>query len=151
MDIATDPILVKLWNYNDWANHLLFAQFGADAFPLPQSSLRLLSHIVNTQLAWLKRLNAEKITFGAWDIHGLNRCIAIHDLSSKGLKAHLGQQPGVTITYTNLQGITYENQVQDILIHVFNHGSYHRAQIARDLRMEGLEPINTDYISFRRR
>jgi uncharacterized damage-inducible protein DinB len=31
---------------------------------------------------------------------------------------------------------------------VFNHGTYHRAQVARDLRQHNLEPINTDFIFY---
>ncbi|SEN87758.1 Uncharacterized damage-inducible protein DinB (forms a four-helix bundle) [bacterium A37T11] len=148
MNAREDQLLVKLWKYNDWANRSLFSQFGEDGFCVSADSLRLLSHIVNTQWAWLGRINAEKSVLGAWEIHELNRCVEIHQFSSEGLKAHLDQDSESTITYTNFQGVTYTNSIQDILIHVFNHGSYHRAQIARDLRENGLVPINTDYITF---
>jgi uncharacterized damage-inducible protein DinB len=30
------------------------------------------------------------------------------------------------------------------------HGTYHRGQIAMQLRQQGLEPVNTDYIMFLR-
>ena len=38
--------------------------------------------------------------------------------------------------------------MEDILIQVFNHGTYHRAQVAKDLRGNGLAPVNTDYITY---
>jgi uncharacterized damage-inducible protein DinB len=52
------------------------------------------------------------------------------------------------ISYTNTQGEAFQTTVEDILIHVFNHGTYHRAQVARDLRQHALTPVNTDYITY---
>jgi uncharacterized damage-inducible protein DinB len=36
------------------------------------------------------------------------------------------------------------------MIHLVNHSSYHRAQIAMLLRQKGFEPINTDFITYDR-
>ena len=36
------------------------------------------------------------------------------------------------------------------MIHLVNHSSYHRAQIALLLRQKGYEPINTDFITYDR-
>jgi len=33
-----------------------------------------------------------------------------------------------------------------MLLQAFTHGGYHRGQIAMQLRQQGLEPVNTDYI-----
>ena len=52
------------------------------------------------------------------------------------------------ITYSNSRGEAFETSVHDILIQVFNHGTYHRAQVARDLRQHLLTPVNTDYITY---
>ena len=37
-----------------------------------------------------------------------------------------------------------------IMIHLVNHSSYHRAQIAMLLRQNGFEPVNTDFITYDR-
>ncbi|RYE14391.1 MAG: damage-inducible protein DinB, partial [Sphingobacteriales bacterium] len=55
-----------------------------------------------------------------------------------------------TYTYTNTQGKTYTNTVLQILTHVVNHATYHRAQIATDMRQHSLEPLMTDYIAYAR-
>jgi uncharacterized damage-inducible protein DinB len=47
-------------------------------------------------------------------------------------------------------GDSYTNNVEMIMIHLVNHSSYHRAQIAMLLRQKGLEPINTDFITYDR-
>ncbi|WP_448634332.1 DinB family protein [Pedobacter panaciterrae] len=36
------------------------------------------------------------------------------------------------------------------MLHVFNHGTYHRAQIAKEMTMHNIKPVNTDYIQFMR-
>ncbi len=68
------------------------------------------------------------------------RLLALADSSHKDLHA--------IITYNNTKGDTFTTSLEDILIQVFNHGTYHRAQIAHDLRHNSLEPVNTDYITF---
>jgi uncharacterized damage-inducible protein DinB len=54
------------------------------------------------------------------------------------------------LTYTNYVGDPYTNNVEMIMIHLVNHSSYHRAQIAMLLRQKGFEPINTDFITYDR-
>jgi uncharacterized damage-inducible protein DinB len=36
------------------------------------------------------------------------------------------------------------------MIHLVNHSTYHRAQIAILLRQQGFEPVNTDFITYDR-
>ena len=52
---------------------------------------------------------------------------------------------------TNSKGETFSNKIKDILFHIINHSTYHRAQIATDLKQNGIEPINTDYIFYKRK
>jgi uncharacterized damage-inducible protein DinB len=54
------------------------------------------------------------------------------------------------LTYKNYTGDLYTNNVEMIMIHLVNHSSYHRAQIAMLLRQKGFEPINTDFITYDR-
>ena len=54
------------------------------------------------------------------------------------------------LKYHNYVGDYYENNIQDIMIHLVNHGSYHRGQVAVLLPERGYEPINTDLITYDR-
>ena len=54
------------------------------------------------------------------------------------------------ITYKNSAGEQYTSTLEDILTHVFMHGSYHRGQIASLIRAAGDTPAPTDYIFFSR-
>jgi uncharacterized damage-inducible protein DinB len=49
-----------------------------------------------------------------------------------------------------MAGDSYQNKIEDILIHVGNHGTYHRGQIAMLLREKGYNPVSTDYILYDR-
>ena len=53
------------------------------------------------------------------------------------------------IAYKNSKGDSYENLLEDILAHLINHGTHHRAQIGQQLKLAGLENLpNTDYIFY---
>lgn len=143
--------LNKLWQYNNWANQAVIHLFEKHTTEMPANCLHLFSHIVNTQAAWLSRMNGTIQKFGAWDDHTIETCKEMHEQDSGRLQLEANKQPDLLaeiITYKNSTGTTYQNSRHDILIHVFNHGTYHRAQIAAEMRKNGLEPFNTDYINF---
>lgn len=146
--------IYQLWLYNDWANKLLLNTMKLDGDTVPPSCLRLFSHIVNAQMTWLYRINGERSPVGIWDEHVLSVCEKYHTLSSEALHKKVEDykyselEP---VRYTNTKGESFENSLQDILMHIFNHGTYHRAQIATEMRKNGLEPVNTDYITFVRK
>lgn len=53
------------------------------------------------------------------------------------------------IKYSNSKGDVFENSVEDILAHLVNHGTHHRAQIGQELKRSGLEKLPvTDYIFY---
>jgi uncharacterized damage-inducible protein DinB len=146
--------LDRLWKYNDWANKLLFEYFARIPDQVPASCMRLLSHIVNVQVRWLSRMTGEQTAQEAWQVQDLEGCISCHEQGSKGLAAIL--KKGETellkpVVYRGPDGNAYQNTYSDILLHVLNHGTYHRAQIAQELRRSGLEPVDTDFIIFARK
>lgn len=54
------------------------------------------------------------------------------------------------IFYKNSKGNQFNNSIQQILFHVVNHFTHHRGQIISDLRQNGIDPIITDYIFYKR-
>ena len=143
--------LEQLWLYNNWANEILFKTFETYGDQTPASCLRLLSHIINAQSTWLNRINGEKQVVGLWDVHDLAGCRTWHAETSQGLKGAMEQHADdldIQIEYSNSQGRVFRNSLFDILFQVFNHATYHRGQIAMELRKNELKPVNTDYINF---
>ncbi|MGN6802128.1 MAG: DinB family protein [Ginsengibacter sp.] len=55
-----------------------------------------------------------------------------------------------TIHYANTKGEAFNNSVRDILFHIINHSTYHRGQIAASFRVQGLEPLVSDYVFYKR-
>ena len=141
--------LTRLFDYTVWANDVVLAQLERLGDAAPASSLRLISHMMNAQTNWLNRLNRDAAVVALWEEHSLEKIRQINAETLQGLKAamdRLGGDLGQKVAYRRTSGVTSENTVTDILLQVFNHGTYHRAQIAMDLREKGLEPVNTDYI-----
>jgi len=148
-----EQLFNQLWLYNNWANEALFNLFDAYGAMVPEKCMHLLSHMMNTQFAWISRINGEHRAINAWEDHDLEQCRVLHQETTLQLKQaieNLDQASPEKISYVNSKGIAFENFTNDILLHVLNHGTYHRGQIAQELRRNGLEPVNTDYITFMR-
>lgn len=143
-------MLQQFCSYNNWANSTLLAALKTNADVLPQSCVNLFSHIMNAQMIWLYRINGQQPTVSVWQEHNLETCSALLAESGQGLAAIENPEDHALplIQYRNSAGTAFETAVPDILLHVFNHGTYHRAQIAKEMKQHGIDPVNTDYIQF---
>ncbi|MGZ5281453.1 MAG: DinB family protein [Bacteroidia bacterium] len=47
--------------------------------------------------------------------------------------------------YVNSQGERFENSLQDVLFHLINYGTHHRAQISTLFRQNDMAPPAADY------
>jgi len=144
-------MLHQFCKYNNWANSLLLAALMDNPAALSGPWISLFSHLVNAQSIWVSRINGSKPDVGVWQVHDLNICRQLLNESENSLsKMEYTEATAIAtlIKYTTSTGDRYETSVADILLHVFNHGTYHRAQIAREMKLNGLNPIQTDYILF---
>ncbi|MDR6782978.1 putative damage-inducible protein DinB [Pedobacter africanus] len=143
-------MLNQLRKYNNWANSLLLDALTANSSSLPESCISLFSHIVNAQTIWVCRIKGIVPEVSVWQLHDLELCKVLLENSANELSQI--EYPEATespiIKYTVSTGDYYETSVSDILIHVFNHGTYHRAQIAKEMKLYNVKPVNTDYIQF---
>jgi len=149
-------MLLKLCAYNNWANSLLLDALTnastLDSPHIPDYCMSLLSHIANAQSIWTSRIMDIAPVVSVWQLHDLETCKSMLLQSGDSLKEIVenGASPDRIITYKTMAGDPFETALTDILLHVFNHGTYHRAQIAKDLKNNGIQPVNTDYIQFAR-
>lgn len=144
-----DTTLKRLLGYHIWAMDRLFIQL--EALPaVPQVCLKLIQHIVNAESIWISRIEGEKPVVGVWEERPLADCLKLHQRSIKLLQAILerNQDLECMIAYHTTNGEPFANNIHDILIHVLNHGTYHRAQISKELRANDIDPVNTDYILY---
>ncbi|MEJ7677740.1 MAG: DinB family protein [Segetibacter sp.] len=111
----------------------------------------LLNHILNAHHIWNNRITNKEKEFAVWEIHKPYEC---EEIERKNYKASLkiidDYKLDQLIDYTNTKGQAFNNSVRDILFHVVNHSTYHRAQIASAYRQNGIEPLVSDYIFYKR-
>jgi uncharacterized damage-inducible protein DinB len=138
----------RQFDYDFWANsevlHALEASGG------PASSTQLLAHVVAAEKLWLGRLRNEPSRLAVWPDLSLTQCGSeLHEAQAAWGSYLAGLDDAdlsATCSYTNSKGEVWKNTVADILSHVVLHSSYHRGQIALDLRRSGGVPAYTDYI-----
>ncbi|WP_316793771.1 DinB family protein [Pedobacter frigoris] len=145
-------MLLKLCQYNNWANSLVLNTLieATEITPIPDYCITLLSHIANAQQIWTSRIRCTVQTVSVWQLHDLNTCKSMLLESGNELSEVVenDRDKDRIITYKTSTGADFETSVEDILLHIFNHGTYHRAQIARQMKESGLQPVNTDYIQY---
>ena len=52
------------------------------------------------------------------------------------------------LSYVNFSGDSFTRELGDALLHLANHGTYHRGQVATLLRTLGHKAAPTDYLFF---
>ena len=142
----------KLYRYNQWANTVICQHLKA-LTKAPEEVLKRLSHIVAAEEIWYNRIT--RLGFDPLPIFEIQPLDILEPrLNASALRwLELVDQTTdfeIPVNYKNLSGQAFENNLNDIMIHVANHGTYHRGQIATLLRQQGFEPLATDYIVFSR-
>jgi len=145
--------LQREFAHDAWANEQTIASLrDAEA---PPDALRFMAHIVAAEWLWLGRLKQWREAFPVWPEWTREQCEAqagklppLWQELLRGMKPAGLDQPA---TYVNSKGETWTSTCGDVLTHVLLHSSYHRGQIATELRAAGLTPAYTDYIEAVRR
>ncbi len=142
----------KMFRHMGWADRRVLGLIG-DEWAVPAGAVRLFAHVLAAERVWLMRLRGEESDGQAiWpDLHE-GELAELAAENREGYARLLGgmteSEMGRVVGYTNQRGETYRTSVEDILIHIAMHGSYHRGQIAAGVRGAGGKPVNTDYITF---
>ena len=146
------PYFLKLYQYNAWANrrviNCLIGQSVGD-----EKILGIMGHIVAAQFLWLHRIKGlPPANVKLWGEYNLEQITTMAEEAGKLWLEFIESTDNFNreLTYNNYVGEPYVNNVEMIMIHLVNHSSYHRAQVALLLRQKGYEPINTDFITYDR-
>jgi uncharacterized damage-inducible protein DinB len=142
----------KLYSYNDWANKKVIGclkkqQVGDDKI------LTLMSHTLSALHIWLARITGNPTdAYPLWKQYSLMELEAMSEAIGKKWLAYISENERFDweLSYNNYVGDPYKNKVENIMIHLVNHSTYHRAQVATLLRQKGFEPVNTDFITYDR-
>lgn len=141
----------ELFTYSRHTNRQLIEVINAGSDKVPGVSVKLLSHILNAHHIWNQRILNQSAEYLVWQIHNGMELDPLDQVNfDTTLDALTKQELSATISYTNSKGQSYTNSIQDILFHIINHSTHHRAQIVSQLRQAGIEPPVTDYIFYKR-
>jgi uncharacterized damage-inducible protein DinB len=136
--------LKRLFRYGHWANQETLA-----AASTPRA-LALAAHVLGTEWLWLSRLRERPTPAAVWPDWDAARCAYEAAVLAGEWERFLDAEgeAGLArgIDYVNSKGEGWTSTVEDMLMHVVLHGSYHRGQAAASVRESGGEPAYTDFI-----
>ena len=144
----------RLFNYDRYANELILKTI-IEANE-PEKPVQLMAHLLAAQQIWINRcLGLPPATVNLWPALG-GKSDEFKDMIRDNCQAWVNYLDNLnetdfdkTISYKNLKGDSFENKLVDILTHVINHGTHHRAQIGQLLKLAGIENLPvTDYIFY---
>jgi len=145
---------IKLFNYDRLENEkILNVIIEAGE---PEKPVQLMAHLLTAQQIWLNRLqNLPAPVMPLWPPLGqrqenlkaiiTSNSVAwidyLHNLTAPDFEK--------TIDYKSMRGDEFRNRLDDIITHVINHGTHHRAQIGQIVKLAGHENLpGTDYILY---
>ena len=146
-------MLARLNTHRAWANHVYLDWLAALTTP-DDYCLKMLSHVLRAEEAWLTRLRGGTPENRVWDVSSREELEALRVLNDAALETFVNEEPQAlarVLRYTRFDGTPMESTVADILSHVCLHGVHHRAQIAAHATRAGLpKPPSRDFIVFAR-
>ena len=141
----------ELFEYNHHFNVKLSGLFYEKLHLTSERSVKLFSHILNAHHIWISRIEGIKPKFDVWSVHHVADFASINQENYNTTLLLLDHADySKVIRYTTSTGKAFTNSIGDILFHIVNHSTHHRGQIASDFRESGIEPLNTDYILYKR-
>jgi uncharacterized damage-inducible protein DinB len=144
----------SMFKHVHWANQRILETLQTGAGENKQAN-NLFSHLLHAEIVWFTRLiGADSSHLPIWADVSLESCVEMVNLNyhnyAKLLSTLSNTDLNRVVTYKNSKGTEFHNTIREILTHVALHGQYHRGQINQLLRITGLEPINVDFITFKR-
>lgn len=159
-------LILQLAGYHLWANQLL-----ADAISLlPEEKLQqpvvssfpslyaTVLHLWDAESIWWQRIKlSEKVIMPSEGFEG-----SWKELSQQWLQQSRQWQEWISSShermlehefiYSNSRKEKFKQPVSQMLVHLFNHGTYHRGQLVTILRQLGVEKVpQTDFIVWSRK
>lgn len=159
-------VLSQLSAYSVWANQLLMDAINQlpdekQKQEVPSSFKSLyttLLHMYDAESIWWQRMKLqERIVIPSENFAGDgkelgNSLLHQNRLWNEWIANANEHQIEHVFHYLNLKGEQFKQPIYQMLLHVFNHGTYHRGQLVNMLRQLGVEKIpGTDFIEWSRK
>jgi uncharacterized damage-inducible protein DinB len=152
----------RLFAYTRWANGMMldaakplsgeeFLRAIGGSFGSIQATF---AHLYGADWVWLERWHGRSPSSlpGPDELKTLDVIRSRWDTAQEGHRAFAEtlspDRMREPLTYVNFAGQTCTYPLGEALLHVANHGTYHRGQIATHLRQLGHKPPSTDYLRY---
>lgn len=144
-------LLLRLFRHMAWADERALSALR-EAGGGHEAAREFYAHILGAEHVWLARLRGRATDVPVWPDFDRERCERLGGEAREAYAAYVQSLKRSdlerSVSYVNSAGQAFESRVEDILMHVLLHGTYHRGQVALLLRQGGAEPSPTDYIAF---
>ena len=152
-------MLIKLLKYNTWANRAVATQ--VEPFPIDLfeknvggsfGSLKAtMVHLLESDWLWLKRFHGIPLApeLPKWDTSSpatLHK--AWKEVQDDMLEVVNTLTVDKQVEFITRKGAHLIMPLEDIILHLTQHGSYHRGQLTHIIRQLGQQPVSTDYFVF---
>jgi len=143
--------LIETFNWNDKANRQILGKIRQ--LPSQEESIKFFSHLINSQIKWLKRIEdfPKDPNLDWWK--PLYKPDDLEPEWEKSLKAWLDllavkseEELYQDVKWVGFDGGVYTGALKDIALQLNYHSIHHRAQIQSIIRKQGIEPDFVDYI-----
>ena len=140
----------KFLEYNQWSNEI-YAHYIQEINLASRKVIANFSHILNSHHIWNQRILNNPVKIKPWDLMMMNEFFEINRANTKAtLDLLKSKSLSDIVQYENSKGKKFENTVEEIILHICNHSTYHRAQIGEQMKKFKVTPPVTDYIAYLR-
>jgi uncharacterized damage-inducible protein DinB len=158
-------LLASFTHYEYWANERLLQVIGTLTEEQQQQEIissfssvhKTCLHIWDAASIWWQRVHkAEEVVVPSLSFHPTmneieNGLLQQNTQWIEWIRSANDADLTYVLPYKNMKGDAFEQEVKEILLHINNHGTYHRGQLVTMLRQLGVEKIpQTDYILYSR-
>jgi uncharacterized damage-inducible protein DinB len=131
-------VLLKQIDFEHWANTILLSTMKK-ANPLDEKALLLFSHILSASNMWLSRVHTLPLTTTLFQERTLAECeVLLNENTSNWIayikKADQAELERIIDFIFPIDGTQKRIRVQDAILHIVHHSSYHRGQIVAKLK-----------------
>lgn len=152
-----------LYEYREWATNRILDQaalVSQEQFAnakLGYANLHItLTHLLGSEMVWLLRWQGQspRTTASPADFATFDMVRSFWEASSKQMREFVATLDDTalqqTISYTTMAGDAYAQPLWQLMLHLVNHGTQHRSELAMLLTELGFSPGDIDIITFLR-
>ncbi|WP_050009588.1 DinB family protein [Flavobacterium sp. B17] len=142
--------LIDLLEYTYHFNKEMIKVISENISKTDEKIISLINHTFNAQQIWNSRILGES-SFEVWQINPFENLQEINQQNfNKSVEIVKKFDLNQKSEYKNSKGTLFENEIFEMLFQAINHSTYHRGQINSLLKQNGIEPVLTDYIFYKR-